>query len=75
MLAASEVADAVTRLLSAFTLGQDIYFGRDAFTPGTTRGDRLLAHELTHVAQHEQGRLARADSAAVVMMDGSIGCG
>ena len=35
----------------AFTDGQDIHFGRGQHAPGTPDGDRLLAHELTHVAQ------------------------
>ena len=35
----------------AFTTGSDIFFSRGAYAPGTTAGDRLLAHELTHVAQ------------------------
>lgn len=41
----------------AFTVGSDIYFGAGEFAPGTTAGDRLLAHELTHVVQHDQGRI------------------
>jgi hypothetical protein len=35
----------------AFTLGRDIYFSSGEFRPGTSSGDRLLAHELTHVVQ------------------------
>ena len=35
----------------AFTLGNDIYFNRGQFSPSSTEGQRLLAHELTHVAQ------------------------
>ncbi len=41
----------------AFTIGSDIYFGRGEFRPGTAEGDRLLAHELSHVVQHDEGRL------------------
>jgi hypothetical protein len=37
----------------AFTVGQDIVFGESAFEPGTERGQRLMAHELTHVVQQE----------------------
>ena len=46
----------VARALSAqaFTTGQDIYFGAGHYQPGTAQGDRLLAHELTHVAQQSQ---------------------
>ena len=35
----------------AFTVGSDIYFNRDEYTPHTRAGRHLLAHELTHVAQ------------------------
>ncbi|MEL6793036.1 MAG: DUF4157 domain-containing protein, partial [Pseudomonadota bacterium] len=35
----------------AFTTGSDIFFGAGRYAPGTESGDRLLAHELAHVAQ------------------------
>ena len=35
----------------AFTVGNDIYFNAGKYAPGTSDGKRLLAHELTHVAQ------------------------
>jgi outer membrane protein OmpA-like peptidoglycan-associated protein len=35
----------------AYTMGQDIVFGRGQFAPETYAGRRLLAHELTHVVQ------------------------
>ena len=37
----------------AFTVGSDIVFGSGRFAPETLPGRRLLAHELTHVAQQE----------------------
>lgn len=36
---------------AAFTIGRDIVFGSGRYSPGTEAGDRLLAHELTHVVQ------------------------
>lgn len=39
----------------AFTHGGDIYFNRGAFSPGTSEGKRLLAHELTHTLQQTHG--------------------
>ena len=39
----------------AFTVGSDIFFGEGHYRPGTRDGDRLLAHELTHVAQQSEG--------------------
>ena len=35
----------------AFTIGSDVYFGRSGYDPDGGDGRRLLAHELTHVAQ------------------------
>lgn len=35
----------------AFTLGRDVVFGAGQWSPGTTEGRRLLAHELAHVTQ------------------------
>lgn len=35
----------------AFTMGRDIVFGAGQYEPGTAMGNRLLAHELTHVIQ------------------------
>ncbi len=52
---AAESLDAV-----AFAIGRDIYFNRGAWRPGTSAGDELLAHELTHVVQADEGRLPGA---------------
>ena len=35
----------------AYTVGYDIVFGAGRFTPRTIEGQRLIAHELTHVVQ------------------------
>jgi hypothetical protein len=35
----------------AFTTGSDIYFASGEYAPGSSAGDRLLGHELTHVVQ------------------------
>ena len=35
----------------AFTRGTDIYFGAGKYNPGSSGGQHLLAHELTHVVQ------------------------
>jgi hypothetical protein len=47
--AAGELARAVSA--RAFTTGADVYFAPGEHRPGTSDGDRLLAHELTHVVQ------------------------
>jgi hypothetical protein len=46
---AAKLARAVSA--SAFTTGSDVYFASGQYRPGTAEGDRLLAHELTHVVQ------------------------
>jgi hypothetical protein len=49
-------ADRLSRSIRAraFTTGSDIYFSRGAYTPATPGGQRLLAHELAHVAQQRR---------------------
>jgi hypothetical protein len=42
---------------AAYTLGNDIMFA-DGYDSGTTHGRRLLAHELAHVAQQQNGNVA-----------------
>lgn len=51
---ASRAADALNA--HAFALGAHIFFGKGGFGEGQA-ADRLLAHELTHVVQHDEGRL------------------
>ncbi len=46
--ASSEAASLGAR---AFTLGADIFFGDGQYAPSTRGGQRLIAHELAHVAQ------------------------
>src|SRR5689334_21018292 len=50
---AAESARAVGAL--AYTVGQDIVFGAGQYAPSTSAGQRLVAHELTHVAQQSSG--------------------
>jgi pimeloyl-ACP methyl ester carboxylesterase len=38
----------------AVTAGPDIFFARGQYAPGTDAGDRVLAHELAHVAQQPE---------------------
>lgn len=42
----------------AFTVGSDVFFGRNEYQPATAHGRGLLAHELTHVEQQRSGRSA-----------------
>ena len=44
----------------AFTHGNDIYFNQGQYAPETSEGQRLVAHELAHVAQGG-GKVGRED--------------
>jgi hypothetical protein len=62
---AAESARAVNAL--AYTVGEDVVFGPDGFRPDTSAGQKLLAHELTHVLQ--QNSELRTMSAGVNTVD------
>ncbi|MCB9676465.1 MAG: DUF4157 domain-containing protein [Alphaproteobacteria bacterium] len=52
----------------AVALGSHIHFGEGHFAPGTTAGDAVIAHELTHVVQAEEGRLPSTGGISDPMM-------
>jgi hypothetical protein len=54
-----EAARAVNAL--AFTVGRNVVFAFGQYAPGTSTGQRLLAHELTHVMQqsHSPSKIQR----------------
>lgn len=56
-------ADAATRAVgaTAFTVGSDVVFSGGRYAPGTDDGRRLIAHELTHVRQQQQGPVGGTD--------------
>lgn len=43
----------------AYTLGNNMVFGRGQYQPQTLQGKRLLAHELTHTMQQQGGMVGR----------------
>jgi hypothetical protein len=45
---------------TAFTHGQDIYFGDGKFQPSSSEGQKLLAHELTHTIQQKDSEGVQA---------------
>jgi hypothetical protein len=51
---AAESARAVNAL--AYAVGRDVVFGESQYTPHTSAGKKLLAHELTHTLQQGQGK-------------------
>ena len=64
----------------AVTEGDHVYFAAGHFAPGTEQGDRLIAHELAHIAQQRRpGPLAPelaaeldADAAADAVLRGDV---
>jgi osmotically-inducible protein OsmY len=50
---AAESAQALSA--NAYTAGNHVAFGAGRYTPGTSGGKHLLAHELTHVVQQAKG--------------------
>ena len=54
--AAAEMSESISA--RAFTYGNDIFFNRGQFNPGTPEGQHLIAHELTHAIQNS-GKVAR----------------
>jgi hypothetical protein len=59
-------ADSLSADLSAraFTRGSDIFFASGEYAPGTGNGQRLLAHELAHVEQQQDGAKLDVGSAS-----------
>ncbi|MBN2422746.1 DUF4157 domain-containing protein, partial [Candidatus Woesearchaeota archaeon] len=42
----------------AYTQGNDVHFAPGQYNPGSQQGQELIGHELTHVVQQRQGRVA-----------------
>ncbi|ACY15355.1 eCIS core domain-containing protein [Haliangium ochraceum] len=53
----------------AYTQGTDIHFAPGQYQPNTQEGQALLGHELTHVVQQQQGRVAATTQAKGVAAD------
>jgi hypothetical protein len=52
--------DAAAKLdAQAFTFGADIYFAKGAYHPEDPVGRDIIAHELGHVVQYQQGRIPK----------------
>ena len=50
----------------AFTTGSDIFFSDGAYDPGSSSGQELIAHELTHVVQQGTGAAGGTGSGMTV---------
>ena len=61
-------ANQISRQLDAraFTAGQDIFFREGEYSPRSTGGQELIAHEMTHVVQQKEGRVRHSGSGVTV---------
>jgi hypothetical protein len=60
---AAETAKSVNA--KAFTIGKDVIFGAGQYSPRTSTGKTLLAHELTHVVQQSK----KVDRSSVIQLE------
>jgi hypothetical protein len=58
----------------AYTVGHDVVLGKGQYSPQTTAGRRLLAHELTHVVQQASGSGAMIQRACKAGVPKTPGC-
>ena len=49
----------------AYTVGRDVAFESGEYTPGTSEGKKLIAHELTHVVQQSANEMSHASNSAL----------
>jgi hypothetical protein len=66
-------ADKLNRSMAAraFSTGQDVFFRQGEYQPGTSGGQELLAHELTHTIQQGEAT-GRAQHALQVQRDAPV---
>jgi len=57
----------------AYTQGADIHFAPGAYAPESDAGRQLIGHELTHVVQQSQGRVAGTTQAKGVAINDDSG--
>lgn len=65
-------ASAIAVGARAYTVGHHVVFGSGAYTPATSVGERLLAHELAHTIQQHG---ARPPDPSLLRVDGSASSG
>jgi lipoprotein-anchoring transpeptidase ErfK/SrfK len=69
MHADEEAASSARQLgAEAYTVGAHIYFGERRFDPDSWRGEKLLAHELTHVLQQTSSGRSSTDGSIWVQL-------
>jgi hypothetical protein len=55
----------------AFTVGGDVFFGKDQFDPATKGGKELIAHELAHTVQQGAVEPAKGPEGAAIAVPGA----
>jgi hypothetical protein len=55
---AAETAQSINA--QAYTIGSNIVFNKDQYSPETAAGKNLIAHELTHVVQQSQNKVSQS---------------
>jgi hypothetical protein len=70
---ANAKSDTLNRSLqsTAFTTGQNIFFKNGAYHPSSSDGQRLIAHELTHVVQQNGPGVQKKAEASPTKQDGA----
>ena len=56
----------------AFTRGEELHFAPGQFAPATTTGQALLGHELAHVVQQREGRVAATVQAKGIAINDDV---
>jgi len=68
-------ADSLNHSLQAraFTTGQDVFFRSGEYNPGSSGGQELLAHELTHVVQQNGNAVMKKSESGPTPLDSYLG--
>lgn len=56
----------------AYAQGNDLHFAPGQYDPGSESGQRLIGHELTHVVQQRQGRVAPQGKDSPINSDAAL---
>ena len=65
-------ADSLNQSLGAraFTTGRDLFFRKGEYQPGSRQGQKLIAHELTHVVQQKDEKNIQRDVIEAIVLEG-----
>lgn len=57
----------------AVTVAYHMFFRHGAYKPETEEGRKIIAHELTHIAQYEEGRITKTASLESLEQEAALG--